>query len=70
VTLWGDTAASFNFKALEESTTAVFVVFTSLKVKKYDGNHFILNYFYGSYFILNFTKSNFSFINTQRTPFF
>ncbi|KAK9943787.1 hypothetical protein M0R45_009383 [Rubus argutus] len=52
VTLWGDTAASFNFKALEESTTATFVVFTSLKVKDYNGDP-----------VLNSTLSTLTFIN-------
>ncbi|KAK9919383.1 hypothetical protein M0R45_027978 [Rubus argutus] len=38
VTLWGDIATSFNSNAFNELTSAKFVVFTSLKVKKYEDN--------------------------------
>ncbi|CAL9001948.1 unnamed protein product [Prunus brigantina] len=37
ITLWGDTARAFDFQALEELAPPIIAVFTSLKVKQFQG---------------------------------
>ncbi|CAL8139811.1 unnamed protein product [Prunus armeniaca] len=37
ITLWGDTARAFDFQALEELAPPIITVFTSLKVKQFQG---------------------------------